>query len=205
VNNWRRRFVRQGLVTGAVTAGVALLITAPAGAVIERQTLFIAFPLLLVIVLLGVIFDIIGVAVPLTAEAPLHAMAAKRAPAARTAIRLVRHGDRVASICCDIVGDLAGTISGAAGAAIAVRLASLGYGENALISLIMVAAIAGLTVGGKAAGKGVAINYSASITMRVAAVLHVLENLFHFEVFAGRTGRPRGKQGNGRGSRNHKR
>jgi len=206
VSNWGKRFLRQGLVIGATTAVIAIMIAAPAGAVTERQTIYVALPLLLLIILIGIIFDIVGVAAAAVSETPFHAMAAKRVPAARTAIRLVRHADRVVSISCDVVGDLTGTISGAAGAAIAVRLAGMGGWEPSLVSLFMIAGIAGLTVGGKAAGKGLALNRCVEIILRVATVIHILERLFHFELYGQR---PRAKthkdkQGNGRGQRNHK-
>ena len=49
--------------------------------------------LLLFIILIGVLFDILGVAATAGEEAPFHAMASNRVPGAKHAIWLVRHAD----------------------------------------------------------------------------------------------------------------
>lgn len=49
----------------------------------EDAELVEAFVVLLVIVMLGIVFDIIGVAVMSANEKPFHSMAAKRCPARR--------------------------------------------------------------------------------------------------------------------------
>ena len=63
------------------------------------------------------IFDIIGVAVTAAREEPFHAMAVDRVSGAQQAIRLVRHADKVATFTNDMIGDVAGTLSGAVAAA----------------------------------------------------------------------------------------
>ena len=68
--------------------------------------MLVAFLILLFIVLLGILFDIIGVAVTSAEEKPFHSMAAKKVPGAAECIMLLRHADRVASICNDVIGDI---------------------------------------------------------------------------------------------------
>jgi len=124
----------------------------------------------------GIAFDIVGVAAAAADEKPFHAMAAADRPGARQAIWIVRNADAVVSFCNDVVGDVAGTLSGAAGAAIVVRVLALRPGlDETLMSVLMVGLVAALTVGGKAAGKGFALNQSTNIVYAAARVLHILE------------------------------
>ncbi|NLC38001.1 MAG: hypothetical protein GX779_01885, partial [Clostridia bacterium] len=81
-----------------------------------------AFALLIIIILIGIFFDIIGTAVTKASEKFLHAKAARRIFGAKTAIKLVRNAARVANFCNDVVGDISGTLSGAIGAAIVLNL-----------------------------------------------------------------------------------
>ena len=112
--------------------------------------MLVAFLILLFIVLLGILFDIIGVAVTSAEEKPFHSMAAKKVPGAAECIMLLRHADRVASICNDVIGDICGVVSGAAAATIAGEiLTAFQWSAGSLVSLAMSALVAGLTVGGK--------------------------------------------------------
>lgn len=120
--------------------------------------------ILLVIVLIGILFDIIGVAVTSADERPFHSMAARKVPGAREAIALLRNAGRVSSICNDVVGDICGVISGSASAAIAARMIShFSFTWPRVVTLFMSAMIAGLTVGGKAIGKTYAIRSCTKI------------------------------------------
>ena len=85
----------------------------------------------------GIVFDIIGVAVTATDESSFHSMAAKKVHGAAHAIRLVRHADRVSSFCNDVVGDICGTVSGAAAASIVFNLLVHDLiAEQAVVSLL---------------------------------------------------------------------
>ena len=142
------------------------------GEILQETGIVISFLLLLAIVLIGVVFDVIGVAVTAAKEQPFHSMAARKVPEAPYALRLLRKADRVSSLCNDIIGDICGIISGTAVAAIAasvvVRQAST---ELLVCNLILSALVAALTVGGKAFGKFFAIAYSTEIVRKVSAVL----------------------------------
>ena len=121
--------------------------------------MIIAFVILLVIIFVGIIFDIIGVAVTSADEKPFNAMAARKVPGARQAISLIHNAERVSSICNDVIGDICGVVSGAASATIAAQvLQNFTFSWPRMIPLIMSSLVAGLTVGGKAMGKTFAIN-----------------------------------------------
>ena len=64
----------------------------------------LAFVVLACFILLGIVFDIIGVAVTAADERPFHSMAAHRTPGAREALGLIRKANKVSSFCNDVVG-----------------------------------------------------------------------------------------------------
>ena len=130
-----------------------------------------AFVVLAVFILLGILFDIIGVAVTAASLAPFHSMAAHRERGATQAIRLIRNADKVASICNDVVGDISGIISGTTSALIATKLVNDFSLSNVLMQLLISGLVTGATVGGKAAGKALAINNSTSIVLDVGKLI----------------------------------
>ena len=82
----------------------------------------VAFVILLAIVLIGIVFDVIGMAVASADEKPFHSMAARKVPGALEAITLLRNAERVSSICNDVVGDICGVVAGSASATVAVQI-----------------------------------------------------------------------------------
>jgi Mg2+/Co2+ transporter CorB len=138
----------------------------------------VAFVILLVIIFVGILFDIIGVAVTSADEKPFHSMAARKVPGALESIRLLRNAEKVGSICNDVVGDICGVISGSASATIAAQvLQNFEFSWPRLASLVMSALVAGLTVGGKAVGKSLAINSCTKIVYSVGLVIHRLQKI----------------------------
>ena len=141
--------------------------------VMANSSLPVAFCILLAIIFLGILFDIIGMAVATADEKPFHSMAARKVPGAHEAIRLLRNAERVSSICNDVVGDICGVVSGSASATIAALvLVNAGPDWPKGISLLMSALVAGLTVGGKAIGKGIAVRSCTKIVHLVGRILH---------------------------------
>ena len=143
-----------------------------------NSTMAVAFLILLMIIFIGIIFDIIGMAVATADEKPFHAMAARKVPGAREAIRLLRNAERVSSICNDVVGDICGVVSGSASATIAAQiLANFEFTWPQVITLVMSALAAGLTVGGKAIGKSFAVNSCVTIVHTVGKLIYSLNQL----------------------------
>ena len=155
--------------TTVVISGLISLIS---DELMESSGIIAAFVILLAIVLIGILFDVVGVAVTSADEKPFHAMAARKVPGAREAIRLLRRAERVSSICNDVVGDICGVVSGSASAAIAAQLLAMkDFTWPKMVSLLMSALVAGLTVGGKAIGKTFAVNSSTTIVHSVGKII----------------------------------
>ena len=145
---------------------------------LEGSTLVVSFFILVCIIFIGIVFDIIGVAVTAADEAPFHSMASRKIPEAVDALRLIRNAERVSSFCNDVIGDICGVISGSASAVIAVRVLLLRPGsKEAVLNLILSALVAGLTVGGKAFGKTIALQSSIQVVRIAARVLHFFRTL----------------------------
>lgn len=134
--------------------------------------LTLAFCVLLAFILLGIVFDVIGVAVTAADERPFHSMAAHRLPGAKEALRLIRKANKVSSICNDVVGDICGIVSGTTGAVIVVRLHETFGFESIFTSIAITSLASGLTIGGKAMGKTFAIEKSTTVLRLVGRFLH---------------------------------
>ena len=146
--------------------------------VMANSSVVVAFCILLAIIFLGILFDIIGMAVATADEKPFHSMAARKVPGAHEAIRLLRNAERVSSICNDVVGDICGVVSGSASATIAALiLTNVELGWPRGVSLVMSALVAGLTVGGKAIGKNIAVKSCTSIVHTVGRIIRALNCL----------------------------
>ena len=155
----RNKTVRWVVTIFLATIVISGIISFVSDEVMSNSGIVTAFLILLLIICVGIIFDIIGMAVATADEKPFHSMAARKVPGAQAAIRLLRNAERVSSICNDVVGDICGVVSGAASATIAAQiLQRMEFDWPQMISLLMSAFCAGLTVGGKAIGKTFAVN-----------------------------------------------
>ena len=179
--NELRKSIKWVITIFFVTIVVSGLISFASDKVMSASGMAVAFVILLIIVLIGIFFDIIGVAVTSADESPFHSMAARKVPGAQEATRLLRKAERVSSICNDVIGDICGVISGAAAATISGQLISnFNFSWPRIISLVMSALVAGLTVGGKAIGKGFAVNSSTKIVSFVGKVIYSLGKIPKF-------------------------
>ncbi len=173
----RNQTIRWVVTIFLVTIFISGTISLISEEVMGSSGIITAFVILLTIVLIGILFDVIGVAVTSADETPFHAMAARKVPGARESIRLLRQAEKVSSICNDVVGDICGVVSGSASATIAVQLLqNFEFSWPRVVSLVMSALVAGLTVGGKAIGKTFAVNSSTAIVYFVGKSLYYIGN-----------------------------
>ena len=131
--------------------------------------------ILALFIALGILFDIIGVAVTAADPKPFHSMAAHKEKGAKEALMLLRNAGKVSSVCNDVVGDICGIVSGTTAAVIVTRLQEAFDLQNVLVSVAVTAVISGLTIGGKALGKTFAIQRSNKVFYWAGRFLH----LFH--------------------------
>ncbi len=147
----------------------------------EMKTFLVGFVILLLVILVGVVFDIVGTAVSACGQQPLNAKASRRIPGAKKALSLAKNASRVANICNDVVGDICGTVSGGIGTALAAVLVSAGGAKGLIVSVGISGCIAAATVAGKALGKNIAIDRADDIIFNVGRLLDLPE-VIRFEI-----------------------
>ena len=138
----------------------------------------VAAAVLILFIVLGIAFDILGVAVTAADERPFHSMAAHRESGAGEALFLLHNASRVSSFCNDVVGDICGIVSGSTAAVIVSRLQTALNLHTVLLSVGVTALLSGLTIGGKALGKGFAINKSTQVVYAAGKILHLFHRPF---------------------------
>ena len=180
----RNKNIRWVVIIFFATIFISGAISLLSDVMMANSTMVVAFLILLMIIFVGIVFDIIGMAVATAEEKPFHAMAARKVAGAKEAIQLLRNAERVSSICNDVVGDICGVVSGSASATIAAQiLSNFEFTWPQVISLVMSALAAGLTVGGKAIGKSIAVNSCTEIVHTVGKII------CRFQRNSGKTGK----------------
>ena len=160
------------LLITSLTFVISMIFSYLSETILKKSNFVIELLVLLTVILIGIIFDMIGVAVTTCAEHPFHAMASRKIKGAKTAIKLIKNKDKVSSFCNDVIGDICGIVSGTAGVIIATSIAK----DSIICSLLITATISSLTIGGKALGKKVAVNKSENITRMVSKILSITEH-----------------------------
>ena len=174
MNGMNKKTVKWVATISVITLFVSGAISFLSEELLSSSGLIAAFFILLSIILVGIVFDVIGVAVTSANERPFHSMAARKVPGAQEAIQLLRNAERVGSICNDVVGDICGVVSGSASAAIASKaVAHFTFSWSGVLPLVLSALVAALTVGGKAVGKSYAINSCTQIVHFAGRVIYM--------------------------------
>jgi CBS domain containing-hemolysin-like protein len=138
---------------------------------VSKLNIFWAVIILLLVIIIGIIFDIIGVAVTVADENHFHAKATKKAEGSKASLKLIKNASKVANICADVIGDICGVLSGAISTMLAFKIIeNYGFSEN--IQFLVSALVASITVSGKAFGKNIATKNSTEIVHRVGIILN---------------------------------
>ncbi len=137
--------------------------------------MIVAFVILVVIILIGIIFDILGVAVTAVEEKPFHAMAASKVKGAKSSLALIKNASRVSNLCNDVVGDTCGIISGASAAYIVTQIdfSEIPFMDATLFSMLLSGIVAAMTIGGKALGKDFSINNAKNIIKLAGRIISI--------------------------------
>ena len=141
---------------------------------ISALELLPAIIILIITIFVGILFDIVGLAVTVAKEEELHAKASKKVRGAKKSIKLIRNSSMVSNICADVIGDVCGVISGSMAALITMKITEK-FGLQFDIQFIISAIVASITVGGKAIGKGIAKRNSTEIVHMFGKALTIKE------------------------------
>ena len=155
-----------------LTFFLSILFSTITNLIAYHTNLLVIFISLILVIVIGIVFDMLGTASLTCKEAYFHSMSAQKIKGAREAISVLKNNVRFANICNDVIGDVCGILSGSAGAMIAANLSSK-ITTFVPITLIITGIVAALTIGGKAFCKGVAISKSNIILYRVSSFIGI--------------------------------
>lgn len=174
--NTNKSFNYQWIVTiTIITLIIAMILSYVSLLFMDVLSITGAIIILMVIVFLGIFFDMLGIAVTAANETPFHSMASSRVKGARESIGIIRNASSVSNFFNDVIGDIAGIISGSASSAIIIKMMLDSDGEELFASIVLGGIIAATTVGGKAFGKEIALMHSNAIVYRIGQLLSVVK------------------------------
>ena len=91
--------------------------------VLDGSAIIVAIVVIFVFIFISIITDMVGLAVASSNIEHFTAMASIKVVGSKQAILLVKNADKVSSVLNDVVGDVCGILSGAAGASIVAKIA----------------------------------------------------------------------------------
>lgn len=187
MNDLLKNSIKWSISIAVITFVLAAIFSIASNGILNGVSWSIGLVVVLGIVLIGIFFDMLGIASTSAGEVAYHAMAAKRVYGAKHAIRIVRNADKFASFCNDVIGDISGIISGTATALVIIQFSQSFHMENASffeygLNVMLTSLIAAITVGGKAFGKTLAIRYSKDIILYVGKTLQFFEDKLHIVI-----------------------
>ncbi|MCI6542866.1 MAG: hypothetical protein MR423_03635 [Firmicutes bacterium] len=152
-----------------ITLFLSLSFSVLSEVLLSNVGIVVSVVVILFLLFVGIVADMIGVATTACSIEPFTAMCSRKVRGAKVAMGLVKNAEKVSSICNDVVGDICGILSGAAGASIAVKFISENMANSIqiLIAGTVSAVIAGLTIFGKAMCKKYAITHCTKIVLGV--------------------------------------
>src|SRR5690625_166992 len=176
-----KRSIKFSLTIAVITFVLAAIFSIVSSSLLIKIILYLGMIVVLIIFLIGIVFDMLGIASTAAKEAPFHAMAAEKVHGAKESVIIIRNADKFASFSNDVIGDISGIVSGTATAIVVLQISQiLGYSDGSAvhisISVILTSFVAALTVGGKALGKYFAIHNSTEIIMMTGKVIAVIES-----------------------------
>ena len=153
---------------------ISLIFSILSELVLDGSAIFVALLVIFIFVALNIVADMIGLAIASSNIEHFTAMAARKVKGSKQAISLVKNADKVSSVLNDVIGDVCGILSGAAGASIVTKIAIDNGGSfmSILVPSLVAAIIAGLTIFGKAIVKSLAVKHANEMTLAFAKFLN---------------------------------
>jgi Mg2+/Co2+ transporter CorB len=166
----KRNPIKWVITVSIITFILSLILSFISNMAINGLEIVPAIFVLIIVILIGIIFDLIGVATTFAKEEEFHAMATKKIRGVKKAISLIRNSPRVSNFCADVVGDICGVLSGSLSAIITLKLVE-NYGVSQNIQILLSAVVAAITVGGKALTKEIAKRNPTKVVFFVSKII----------------------------------
>ncbi|MCL2821501.1 MAG: hypothetical protein FWD38_11875 [Oscillospiraceae bacterium] len=158
-----------------ISLAASVVFTLASTEILGNTGYIISFIVLALFIIVGIVFDVIGIAVTAGNEAPFNSMATRRQRGAAESLRLIKNANKVTCYCNDVIGDVTGIVSGTTAALIAAKLMDGFNTESLIFPVVISAVVTGVTVGGKAVGKTLAFNKSTEIVHSAGRILSYLK------------------------------
>ena len=158
-----------------LTFFIAIIVSGVSSTISNYCNFYVLIIITILIIGIGIMFDIIGTSVLTAHEANFHAMAANKVKGSKQGIKLIKNNSSIASFCNDVVGDICGIVSGSMGAMISLYLANAFNFNGTITTLLISSLISSITVGGKALGKKYATKNCDKIISLVGKLLNNFE------------------------------
>lgn len=163
--------LRESIIT-AVLAFILTIITALIAYLwIESIPFFLDVLILILVITIGIVADMIGIAAVAAEEESFHAKASKKVFGAKKGLFLVKNAHRVTIFMNDIVGDICGILSGSLGTIIILKTASNWHVPKSWLDLLALSLIAAITVGGKSLLKSYGFRKANEIILVIGKIL----------------------------------
>lgn len=177
MRNYFLNSIRWSFKITILTIFLAVVFSTLAALFLTDTSVFIGMFIVLFFVLLGIASDTVGLSAAAAQEPPFHAMASKKIKGAKEAVKICRNAEIFSSFFNDVIGDICGIVSGTATAAVVLQLSYLaGHDEDSMyysvIAIAFTSIVAGLTVGGKAICKSLAIRGSTTIILFMGKLIY---------------------------------
>lgn len=166
------RWVIRTFLLTLVLSSIFLIITEQ---VSEKGNLVLSLVLLVLLIMIGILFDMVGTATASADIEPFVSKAARKDKSAMMAIKILQNAEKVSSFCNDIVGDICGVVSGGCASSIVIILLNNFTLNNFVVSVALSACVSAMTVGGKAIGKTFSMKNSHEIIALVGKVASVFK------------------------------
>lgn len=163
---WAGRIFILSFTISAVLSSVSEGLTA-------SLNVWVAVLILFFFIFIGVLFDIIGISVTVADPVVFNSMAARKVKGATVALRLISNADAVANFCNDVIGDIAGVLSGTMCLAISGELAARTGWNSIILTVVMSALTSALMISCKALGKNFAMKNCSSIVFFFSKLISI--------------------------------
>lgn len=182
-----KKSIKFSIMIAVITFVLAAIFSVISSSILSEVAWMFGLILVLMIVLIGVLFDMLGIAATAAHESPFHAMASEKVPGSKEAVVIIRHADKFASFCNDVIGDISGIVSGTATAIVVIKISQLTAGTETdtvqvVLNVVLTSFVAAITVGGKAIGKTLAIHKSDRIIYFTGKIVFLIENKLKIRV-----------------------
>lgn len=132
-------------------------------------SIFLSLFIIAFFIVISVIFDMISVAVTSIKLEQIEKYSKQKGY--QTAIKLCQNTEKISSFCGDVVGDICGILSGAGGVSLVLNMHLQDESVYFIVTCVVSALIAGLTIFGKAVMKGYSVDKCENVVMKTASIM----------------------------------